>query len=97
METETIERYQMRQEEDGTWTVFDTTMLANRENRMIAGVSENRARQYGARLNKLLPPVLSHPSEQADAHEKRLERADGEDGVGRDRQGGGDLSSYASD
>jgi hypothetical protein len=63
METETIERYRMRQEEDGTWTVFDTTMVAARENRMIAGVSEDRARQYCARLNRLRPPASSPPSE----------------------------------
>jgi hypothetical protein len=53
----------MRQEEDGTWTVIDTTMVATRENRMIAGVSEDRARQYCARLNKLHSPRSSPTSE----------------------------------
>jgi hypothetical protein len=44
------ERYQMRQEEDGTWTVFDTTTSSGRENRMMIGLTEVRAQAYVARL-----------------------------------------------
>jgi hypothetical protein len=46
-------RYQSRQEDDGTWTVFDTWTPIGREARIITGVSEHRARQYLGRLNRL--------------------------------------------
>ena len=51
METHRQERYSKRQEEDGTWTVFDTTMPVGRENRIMTGISEERAGRYLGRLN----------------------------------------------
>ena len=44
-------RYRVQQEEDGTWTVFDAKTTPGRENRIMAGVSEERALQYAKRLN----------------------------------------------
>ncbi|MET3588464.1 hypothetical protein ABID21_004600 [Pseudorhizobium tarimense] len=48
-------RYQMRQEDDGTWTVFDTTATSGRENRMMVGLTEVRAQTYADRLNARQP------------------------------------------
>lgn len=48
-------RYQMRQEEDGTWTVFDKSTSSGRENRMMIGLTEVRAQAYVDRLNARSP------------------------------------------
>ena len=46
-----IDRYALRQEQDGTWTVFDTTAPTGRESRMMVRLSKERAQQYQERLN----------------------------------------------
>ena len=45
-------RYTMRQEENGTWTVFDTELPPSSENRIMYGITHERARQYVEHLNK---------------------------------------------
>jgi len=45
-------RYDIRHEDDGTWTVFDTTPIQSKEPRIMYGLTENRARQYLERLNR---------------------------------------------
>lgn len=59
MDNKPSERYQSRQESEGTWTVFDTWTPIGRESRMMRGVSEHRARQYLERLNGLFRPASS--------------------------------------
>lgn len=44
-------RYDIREEEDGTWTVYDRRPAQDREPRIIYGVIEKRARQYLQRMN----------------------------------------------
>lgn len=51
-------RFQMQQEEDGTWTVFDSATSPGREGRMMTGVSEKRAHQYVERLNAVFRSAL---------------------------------------
>jgi hypothetical protein len=60
-------RYRVQQEEDGTWTVFDAKTPPGRENRIMAGVSEDRASQYAKRLNT---PVRLSPSVPEEADER---------------------------
>jgi hypothetical protein len=48
------QRYQIRQEENGSWTVFDTTPLSRREDRMMTGLTEARAITYADKLNAAL-------------------------------------------
>tara|TARA_R110002020_G_scaffold170523_4_gene360281 strand:+ start:2160 stop:2609 length:450 start_codon:yes stop_codon:yes gene_type:complete len=58
MATTPLEKFQMQQEEDGTWTVFDSATSPGREGRMIAGVSEKRALQYVEHLNAVFRSAL---------------------------------------
>jgi hypothetical protein len=67
-------RYQSRQENDGTWTVVDTSTPSGREARMISGVSENRARQYLERLNSLSRQAPSALGSSHEADEREPDR-----------------------
>ncbi len=71
MDNDPSARYQSRQENDGTWTVFDTWTPSGREARMISGVSEDRAGQYLERLNRLFRQASSAlgSSDDADSRE----------------------------
>lgn len=44
-------RYNVREEEDGTWTVYDTRPNHGGDSRIMYGIAEKRARQYVERLN----------------------------------------------
>lgn len=46
------DRYAMRREDNGTWTVYDTTLPPSGEIRIMYGISQERARQYIERLNR---------------------------------------------
>lgn len=71
MDNDPSKRYQSRQENDGSWTVFDASTPIGREARMISGVSEERARQYLERLNRLFRQASSAlgSSDDADSRE----------------------------
>ena len=44
-------RYDVREETDGTWTVYDTRPNHGGDPRIMYGITEQRARQYVARLH----------------------------------------------
>ena len=47
------DRYALRREDNGSWTVYDTTLPPDGENRIMYGISQERARQYVEHLNKV--------------------------------------------
>jgi hypothetical protein len=61
-----VPRYQMREEADGTWTVFDTMPMQGNEARIMYGITEKRAIQYLVRLNQTASAVPGVDSEQHD-------------------------------
>ena len=62
MEAPQQKRYSKRREEDGTWTVFDTTMPDSRENRIMTGISEERAGRYLERLHSQVAASSPEPA-----------------------------------
>lgn len=55
-------RYDLRQEPDGTWTVFDTWVKPPREGRFLIGAKQDKAVELTRRMNALRPlPSLLNP------------------------------------
>lgn len=59
-------RYDVREEEDGTWTVYDTRPNHDGDSRIMYGIAEKRARQYVERLNS----TRASASESNDEHQE---------------------------
>lgn len=49
------ERYAIRQESDGCWTVYDTAAPQTREARYLVGAQKDKAVELARRLNAAVP------------------------------------------
>ena len=72
-------RYAMRPEDDGTWTVYHTQSLPGIESRIMYGISEDRARKYIDHLNSRLAKAAEKSDISSPAACAALFNEEGED------------------